>query len=482
MLSATLNNFGLHFNLNEFINKYGIVVYNELLQSLTMRTERKLGPPLIAKLYKHIKIGGIIYLCTPRGLLNEYIANNIFDKIYIKFNKINNNKITNETNFNGKYDDNQILVIDHLITKVYNNENLKSGTSTATLIMKAGYGKTIIGMGIYEKLKVRTLIIVPNEALSTQWRETIQKFYLNTTVCNYNSKKPIDFFKAYDITIIIINSAYVYSYSILREFSNIFSFVIMDEIHMYSSKQRQRVFWKFQSPYMLGLTATADDRIDKFDKVHRSQVNHIVDANKIIGFKKNIVIFNGEVEVVEYYGPSEYTKFITHEKTGMMDNYLSMKQLEDDPNRTQIIIDHIIQLNNENYSIFIFCEHKRYINILSEKLNSIGINNGIVTGSLKNKAEKEKRKKILNTENIILTTYSYSGTGLSVNRMTAMILASPRKSGFKQILPRIMRIKGDPSILRKYIDIFDMNTGYRGQYKSREQMYNFYNIEIKKSY
>jgi hypothetical protein len=72
---------------------------------------------------------------------------------------------------------------------------------------------------------------------------------------------------------------------------------------------------------------------------------------------------------------------------------------------------------------------------------------------------------------IVLTTYGYSRRGISLVDMTAIVLASPRRNGSRQILGRILRRGSDESIVRQVVDIVDVNTSLKSQYADRRKVY-----------
>jgi superfamily II DNA or RNA helicase len=95
-------------------------------------------------------------------------------------------------------------------------------------------------------------------------------------------------------------------------------------------------------------------------------------------------------------------------------------------------------------------------------------------GSTENDIQQAK-----NTGRIIMTTYSYSGTGVSINKMDALILATPRKSNMTQILGRIFRLKGNVDITRNIIDIVDTKICLKSQFYTRKKTYeNVLNANI----
>jgi superfamily II DNA or RNA helicase len=49
------------------------------------------------------------------------------------------------------------------------------------------------------------------------------------------------------------------------DFFKSFDFVVLDEIHYYCTKDRRKIYDRCQAPYMLGLSATPEERSDKLD-------------------------------------------------------------------------------------------------------------------------------------------------------------------------------------------------------------------------
>jgi len=82
---------------------------------------------------------------------------------------------------------------------------------------------------------------------------------------------------------------------------------------------------------------------------------------------------------------------------------------------------------------------------------------------------------------IIVTTYCYSGTGISYVRMNSAIFATPRRSNYEQICRRVTRKGSDTNIIRKYVDIVDTSCFLKYQYYSRKKVYDYFNYDIHKS-
>jgi hypothetical protein len=74
---------------------------------------------------------------------------------------------------------------------------------------------------------------------------------------------------------------------------------------------------------------------------------------------------------------------------------------------------------------------------------------------------------------IIITTYKFSGVGFSVDRLSALILASSIKNNMQQISGRIFRYNPNMKKERLIVDIIDRNIyPVARQYNTREEEYN----------
>ena len=72
---------------------------------------------------------------------------------------------------------------------------------------------------------------------------------------------------------------------------------------------------------------------------------------------------------------------------------------------------------------------------------------------------------------VVLTTYGYSRRAVSLDDMTAIVLASPRRNGLTQILGRVLRRNSDTGVLREVVDIVDWGTKLKSQKDTRAQVY-----------
>jgi hypothetical protein len=62
--------------------------------------------------------------------------------------------------------------------------------------------------------------------------------------------------------------------------------------------------------------------------------------------------------------------------------------------------------------------------------------------------------------------------------MNSLVIGTSRKSKFKQILARAMRLRSDYSIERKFIDLVDWDTAMKAQHYVRRKTFVFYELTM----
>ena len=428
---------------------------------------------------------GILNLCNDKKFIKKF-------GYEIKIiNKLNNYK----TNFNIVKEKNSInltknqnVVIDYILTNIYNKENIKKGLAGTILKMEAGQGKSFIAMKLIKRLGCKTLIVVHNISLLDQWYSLLKKYFPNLIIGKLYGKKKTDG----HIVIAVIKTLLNSNYNIkgLEEpinqikYLKLFHFMIFDESHLYCSKVISTIFNICQRTFMLGLSATPKREIDKFDPVSYWNLGKVLDSSKIHGYnKKDANRIAGKVIFLKYLGPNEFTKHIINKTNQMVSICKMLEQLIQDPYRINLIIKKTYELLEKGHNIFIFADRRKYLLTIKEKLmesthkiESILLEN--LEENLDNKiidlmggSSSEKVKIAEKKSRVILTTYQYLGTGKSIPKMTSIILATPRKTGSKQFINRIFRLGYKEHIIRDIIDIVDWRVCMKNQWYHRKKFY-----------
>ena len=520
---------GLELKKNDIVEKYQITGYKKLLKKFIIRYKSPIGTFYIEKKNYTLKDNTLL---LPRfaseDLLNCKIINNI------------TNCISNGNNvdfvYTGEPTYNQQIVIDYIFNNIYTESNKLKGLCGLTLNMLAGGGKTFLAMNIINKLNLKTLIIVPNTYLLNQWVELLSKFFPNNKIGQYYGKKKEDG----DIVVAIINSLvndeYIFDEVVISdiicdnikcknvakynfedesnplyctkhkcknmikiknkkviknyiEFFKEFGFIILDESHIYCTDSFKIVYNRFQSTYMLGLSATPNERNNKCDIISHLNIGKVLKADEIEGYKKDNTKFNASVTLLKYNGPDEYVNTHINETTKMICVPKIIEDIVNDPYRNQLIIDQLLELFNLKLNIFVFSERRSHLEHLYGLFNEtikknkdidsdiesnlsipeLNVNNNIVLYGNSSDDDIDTAK---NNSNIIFTTYAYSSTGISINRMTALILSTSRKSKGTQIIGRIFRLNDiNNDEKRIIIDIIDNKSVLKNQLYERMKAY-----------
>lgn len=476
---------GLEVNLNQLITKYSKEGVKKIQNKFIIRYKSPIGTFYITKLLYFIHNDNIIF---PRFLGFKLLKLKIISDIKNKIHEGTNIKMS----YIGKSNENQNNIISYILKNIYNDENLLSGKCGLTLKVLAGFGKTFIAMDLINRINKKTLIIVPNTYLLKQWVELLTKYFPNNTIGEYYGKNKKDG----DIIVSIVNSLVndefelkdyynkkiknKYNYD---DFFKQFGFIVLDESHIYCTDIFKIIYNRFQSPYMLGLSATPDERTNKCDLISHAHIGEVLDAHKLPNFIHSDIKFSADLHLIKYNAPDEYVKIHINPTTNMICVPQIIEDIINDEYRNKLILNELLKLFDLKLNIFVFSERRSHLEYLYNQFNylledeyntnlsipELNINNNLVLygGSSDDDIEKAKNKS-----NIIFTTYSYSSTGVSIDKMNAVILTTPRKSKAKQIIGRIFRLNKENShIKRIIIDIIDNKHVLKNQLYSRMEAY-----------
>ena len=468
-------------------------IYTKLIRHFTISFKTIMG--YIKKVNSYTKDMETATIIFPRFGIIDY-----FKKHYKNYNiikKIDSGLTPNNIfEWTGCYKENQVIIKNYIIKNIYNNENRKIGNCGLILNLEAGQGKSYLAAGLIEKLQKKTLIICHNKSILNQWVELLTKSYPNNKIGVYYGEKKTDG----DIIVGIINSLLLddFYFNVVEydqiskknikkkeiikkdDFFSMFGYVILDEVHEYSGGKRKTIYNLIQSKYMLGLSATPDENSQGMDNINTWNCGNILVADKLDGYSVETINFKGNVSKIEYKGNEQYTKLILNEKLGVVSCSSMISQICEDPYRLYLITKIIFGLLNNNQYIFVFTDRREYLNkiklvleqqnissqFLLSKSDELNISN-LMGGSKASDMEYAK-----NQSNIILTTYQFMGTGVSIPKMDAIVLATPRKSKSKQYINRIFRLGSNYNITRKIIDIVDVMTPMKSQYYNRKKHYD----------
>lgn len=479
MTEGIINSCGISLSYDKFLIKSGGKINaNKILKSLTITEKASFGKPKGSPLViKHAYIIQKGIITFPRIKYPIFLKHNIIDSIKIDY--VNEPRIIKEYEISMPLYDYQEGIITYLMNNKYSEKLINERLAICYLQMDTGLGKTRIGCALVNKIKYPTLVIVPTIAIGHQWIDEFNELYPDMLVGFYHNTSKIKITPdKYDVTIIVVNTFSKKDIS----FIDGYGFIILDEAHEYYTTCNGKILWLAQTKVVLGLSATPLERPDELDKYILLHLGTPIYAKDIVNV--GIVKFVGKVKCINYYGSPKYSETIVTDK-GVTSSILTIANLIKDPYRIELIIKEIKRLYNEGHGIFVFAEHRDFLDVLKEHLidynvsMEVGeeikvdeIDTSIFRGGI-HKSDIQRAKNLSKTRgsHIVLTTYGYSRRGISLTEMTSIIMATPRRNGLKQIIGRILRRGSDESIVRNIVDIVDVRCNLKNQYFDRKKIY-----------
>jgi len=442
-------------------------LHHKIIKKFTISIPTLMGYNVMIQ--NHKQSSGFNKYIFPRFGFIEYIEKNF--KNYNFKNKIGLGKNPSKPfKWTGSFNNNQPIISNYIMKNYFNKEMAKLGKSGVILNLEAGQGKTYLATGLIEKIQKKTLVVTHNRSILHQWVKILKLAYPKNKIASfYGEKKEYDG----DVTVGVVNSLVIQS----KDFFYKFGYVILDEVHEFVSKTRKKIYELCSATYMLGLSATPNERADGLDAVNIFNCGPILNASEIDGYTTENINFKGEVRCVKYHGHPEYTKMFMNEKLDIVSFPKMISQICIDPYRIHLIVKTIYELRQKDLQVLVFADRRSYLeeirlelnrfHIQTDILNDVDIKSKRLVGGAK--ADEIEYAKIHN--NVILSTFQFFGTGVSIPKLDAVVLCSPRKRKSKQFIGRIFRLGSDYSIVRQIVDIVDWDSILKNSWQLRKRYY-----------
>lgn len=493
-MNGILTRSGIFINFSEFEKLYKedhMLVIGGLIKKFKITHTTFKTHTVSLHGYKTVRIGGSKYLKLPRfGFFDLWKTSDTVkiglhkirrDSFVIR-NQIKSPEIIEALTWTGMFKANQRICFEEIMKTRYNPANVARGSAGLILNLEAGQGKTFVSMGLINEVKMKTMIVTHNKTILYQWVDVLKQYFPEAKIGIYHGSEHIDG----DIVVSIINSLLLDEISFDKtvyknpiDYFSQFGMLIVDESHEYCSQGRGSIFWKFQCPYMLGLSATPDERTDTFDPYVHWHVGSVLEARSLEHYSERDIPFKGSVRMIKYIGPDQYTESVINEEMDTVNSAATINKMIEDPYRLHVIAEELQSLIKSNHNTFIFADRRDYLDRIKSYLSKLNIANNIIVSpedeekvmKLVGGASSEDVQAARDNAVVILTTYQYAGTGCSIPKMNAVILATPRKSKSRQYINRIFRLDSDYSIERKIVDVVDWMTIYKSQWYKRKKYY-----------
>jgi superfamily II DNA or RNA helicase len=322
--------------------------------------------------------------------------------------------------------------------------------------LDTGLGKTVVALKLISLIKQKTLILVHADFLLEQWIDRIKMFLPTARVGIIKQEKCQ--WENVDICVGMIQSIIKRDYP--SECFKSFGHMCIDECHHISSRSFSSIFFKIQTKYMVGLSATPER------KDGLSKVIYWFLGPQIVNIKRE----SGKptIEFV-YTDVSEYSEKLNN--VGKVNNPTMITDLTINQKRNELIIKTVVELLKSDRKILILSDRRSHCEYLLNQLTSLDISAGVYLGGMKS----ESREISVNCK-VIIGTYQASGEGFDVPDLDTLILATP-KSDVAQPVGRILRQKNPNFPL--VIDITDRFSIFNGQFSKRKRFYKKNEFQIK---
>jgi superfamily II DNA or RNA helicase len=323
------------------------------------------------------------------------------------------------------------------------------------LVAGTGSGKTVMALEVIARRRQPTLILVHSRELMYQWEERVRQFLGIQAGLIGDSK-----FDIQPVSVAIVNTARKRLDEIIPRIGHL----IVDECHRVPATLFTEVVKRFDSLFMLGLSATAyrrEDGLTRLIYLYMGERSHQVDPEELAA--------SGAVLKPEFIQrPTDF-------KYGFRGNYQAlMSSLTKNELRTQQIADDIYAEAMGTEGIILVVSDRvahciKLANLLAEK----GLQASVLTGR-QTMAERTEIVASVHSGGIkvLISTLQLVGEGFDAAGLTTLFLTTPIKftGRLRQVIGRILRPASGKQ--PKVIDYVDEHVGVlRNSARIRRQAY-----------
>jgi superfamily II DNA or RNA helicase len=334
------------------------------------------------------------------------------------------------------------------------------------IVAPTGFGKTVLGIALISKLKLKTLIIVNRVKLAQQWEFQIKKFTNTKDV-----GKLYDNYNELGSSIDIVTIQSLAAYEDIDEITKNYGLIMIDEAHHVASPSYERVIRKFCSKHIIGLTATLK-RSDGLESIVTTMIGPLI-TEVLIDSKKIRRLLTVRLTGFKVTSSNEIT---------INDSY---QKLYENKERNEMIINDIKASFEMKKNILVLTDRMSHIDILEKEISKITNQLLVVHGRLKTKEKNDFNEKLINQKEpfIILATGKYIGEGFDDDRLDTLFLTMPFrwKGTLQQYVGRLNRERQDKFEIQVY-DYADISVRYfSNMYLERLKGYRKMGYEISSS-
>lgn len=303
-----------------------------------------------------------------------------------------------------------------------------------------GFGKTLIGLGLAAKYQQKTLIITTTTTIRDMWVAEVEKWF--------GFKPGVIGGGKFDISTPIVVGNIQTVRARLDKISDQFGIIIVDEVHRSVAETFTKVLNSMKARYKFGLSGT----LERKDGLH-CVLQDYFGFHKYVGKVENTMI-----PTVHLYSSNlelAMNEFIPWA------NMISKIMNDEDYKHMLLLL--LVSYIEQGHKVLVVCDRTAPLEWLHEQLPNDSL---IITGKI---TGVEKRQAIMDAVTNskkgigLLATQSIFSEGVSLNALSAVLLATPVNNEplLIQICGRVMRHE-EGKLNPVIIDIgFEGNTGKR---------------------
>lgn len=385
----------------------------------------------------------------------------------------------------------QLKYLEHL----FDTKLAMQNWGRAYIDVAPGKGKTMMALVALARLRrAPALAVLPTKAIRDQWKKEKEATVPDMKYTELQSRTDVDAFAAVQnpelvaITVSLLRTLLTKDPVAFQAFISRFQVVVFDEAHELHSPVNLQVLLHCQVPYMIGLSGTTLERKDGMDRLVPMVLGPPVKLTEVVpAGELDDTKFTGDVREIRFDGDPEFASNVINEGTGTVSAICTTAKVIQDPAYTRLVVRETRDLLRGGHSVIVFAEHRDYLLVMYEAfMASLAQGPGanillpgdsifapeltvLRGGATQDESEASK------TARVVFTTYGYSRRGISLNQMTAEVLATSRRNGMAQILGRIMRNSDDVArrqMRRAVVDIRSMGTALASQFYDRRKAYD----------
>lgn len=326
-------------------------------------------------------------------------------------------------------------------------EVFDSVTDTCFINAKVGWGKTFTALHIARKLGQRTLVITHTTNLRDQWIEEATALFNMKVGVIGGGKYDIE-----DCAIVVANiqSLQKHITTLSREFGT----VIVDEAHHTPATTFTEIVDSLYCRYRVGLSGTMD----------RKDGRHVLLTDYFSSTVYKPPVDNTLLPTINILRPGVF-----------LENNLPWAQkinkLLYDPDYQKFIADLTKTCISRNHSVLVIASRVEFLEKVKEYVGEACM---LVTGSTSFEERKQIQEQINSEEKMCIAgSRQIFSEGISVNRLSAVILAEPmtHKGLVEQIIGRIQR---QHPLKPNTPEVFDINFSDRASKNQNESRLALY--------